>query len=112
VRRVVLRGGQLPWPCGQRASRSCGFTARGARRGPVVRGGASRLSSRPLLWANGTGRGFLPAAGSCCAVLVAGAAFLAGKGGGGIDGGAGVGIDTAALGADASPVAQQQGAAE
>jgi hypothetical protein len=40
------------------------------------------------------------------------AAFLAGKGGGGIDGGAGVGIDTAALGADASPVAQQQGAAE
>jgi hypothetical protein len=51
----------------------------------------------------------LPAAGSCGAVLVAAAAFLAGKGGEGIDGGAGVGmgIETAAaLGADASPVAR------
>ena len=49
------------------------------------------------------------------AVLVAAAAFAAGEPGEGVEGGAGVGVRVeadAALGADAAPVAGEQGAAE
>ena len=63
----------------------------------------------------GKGRALLPAAGSCGAILVAATAFLAGKGCEGFNrrAGAGMGIEAvAALGADAAPLAHQQGAAE
>ena len=84
---------------------------RADRRACSAEGGAGAAPSPLPFLAPGQGRG----RGSRGAVLVAAAAFLAGKVGEGVEGGAGIGVGVeaaAACGADAAPLAHEEGAAE
>ena len=88
----------------------------GRGRGGVLRDAGSRAGGA-LAGARGQRPAFLPSAcrWSPGPILVAAAPFGAEEGGEGVDGGAGVGIGVeaaAALGSDAAPLADEEGAAE